>query len=793
FESLHSLDDFITLRRLNIVNGDMSMKLGPSTQLSLQQVNLSLNSNELLHADNQAGLRQAVQKLSFLNGIIKLKEVTAKIANASYTGSKLLSADRLTVNSRDGSIEASFQGIGIDDVILDDNAEKMVMDGLHWQRANILLQPKAKGKSQKGSGSMELRNISGAHTAFRYRKDNTVVQTYLEAVSLQSLSKEGTSAPRLRGLISKGRNLDINTGALQLKADRYNIQSDGISRINGFALTQIKDYDSMLIRTPEISFAADLNAVLSNDLHVQQVSLQQPVVTISKRSNGSTQKGTSNTNIRIDRFTANEPTIKVSLYRNDSVSLINIPNTGSIAASGIVFNSTGLHMDNLVVAASNATFLKTGGEVMGVEKGRVNFDLSNINVATGSGKPVWNALINKLVLENPNSMVFGKKRSRLITEQLALGNVNLSSESIADFSKLMKFNVSAWLQTATGKLSDSTTTLHWYNAAYNSGTKVLRMDSFSYHPTQPLDTVLKYTPYQTDYITFRSGALQLTDFNLEKYKKDSSILANTLTVTQPVITIYRDKTPPHRPGNLKPLPTDMLKRIPLPVHLQQVILKDGRLSYTEKHAKSGAEGTLVLSRLRASLSNIRNYNFQEKDSLQLSLTAWLMDSAELNLRVRESYIDTLSGFLMTLRMKPTDLTFMNPVLAPLSNVVLKSGTIDSLHLRAIGNDEVAIGAMNMYYHDLRIQLVKGGDETKSSFLTNAASFLANTFFIKKNNNGRPGFVYYERDKQRSFFNYLIRSTFSGMAASVGVKKNSKYKKKYGKLIKEKGLPEIEFE
>jgi hypothetical protein len=66
------------------------------------------------------------------------------------------------------------------------------------------------------------------------------------------------------------------------------------------------------------------------------------------------------------------------------------------------------------------------------------------------GKPVWNALINKLVLENPNSMVFGKKRSRLITEQLALGNVNLSSESIADFSKLMKFNVSAWLQTATG-------------------------------------------------------------------------------------------------------------------------------------------------------------------------------------------------------------------------------------------------------------------------------------------------------------------------------------------------------
>jgi hypothetical protein len=397
------------------------------------------------------------------------------------------------------------------------------------------------------------------------------------------------------------------------------------------------------------------------------------------------------------------------------------------------------------------------------------------------------------VLENPNSMVLGKKRSRLIMQQLALGNVSISSESISDFSKLMKFNVSAWLQTATGEFIDSTTTLKWYNAAYNSGNKVLSMDSFSYYPTQPLDSVMKYTPYQTDYITFHSGALKLTDFNLEKYKKDSSILAHTLSITQPLITVYRDKTPPYRAGNIKPLPTDLIKNIPLLIHLRQVNLVDGRLSYTEKNAKSGAEGTLILDRLRASLSNIRNNNITEKDSLQLSLTAWLMDSAELNLRVKESYSDTLSGFLMTLRMKPTGLTFLNPVLAPLSNVILRSGTIDSLHLRAIGNNEVAIGAMNMYYHNLKIKLVKGGDETKTSLLTNVASFLANTFFIKKNNNGRTGFVYFERDKQRSFFNYLIRSTFSGMAASVGVKKNSKYKKKYGKLLKEKGLPPLEFE
>jgi len=793
FESLHSLDDFITLKRLNIVNGDLSMKLGLTTQLNLQKVNLSLNSHDFLLSENNAGLRQAVQKLSFSNGVIKLKNITAQIQNARYTGSELLHADRLSVQSTDGSTKASFQGITIDDLLLDDHAEKVVLDGLHWQKADIFLRPGVKPTDQKGSANMQLRNLSGAHTTFRLQKNKAFIQTYLETIRLHSFSRGGSNAPHLEGLESKGRNLDIKTPAFQLKADSYHIQSDDISRIKGFSFAQIKGNDSVLIRTQEIALAADLNALLSNDIHLRQLKLQQPHITISKRSSNNNPKASFSSSIRINQFLATDPSIKINLYRNDSLSLINIPQNGSIAASGILFNETGLHMDHLSVAASNATFLKTGGEVMGVEKGRADFDLSNIHVSTGGGRPVWNVLINKLVLENPNSMVFGKKRSRLITEQLALGNVALSSESIADFSKLMKFNVSAWLQTATGQLTDSTTTLKWYNAAYHSGSKVLRMDSFSYYPTQPLDSVMKHTPYQTDYITFQSGALQLTDFNLEQYKKDSAIQAHTLTVMQPVITVYRDKAPPVRPGKLKPLPTDLLKNLPLPVHLQHVNLTDGRLSYTEKNAKSGAEGTLILSRLKASLSNIKNNNFNENDSLQLSLTAWLMDTAELNLRIKESYVDTLSGFLMTLRMKPTGLTFMNPVLAPLSNVILKSGTIDSLHLRAIGNNEVAIGVMNMYYHDLKIQLVKGGDETKSSLFGNVASFLANTFIIRKNNTGRPGFVYFERNKQRSFFNYIIRSTFSGMAASIGVKKNSKYKKKYGKLIKEKGLPEIEFE
>ncbi|MGZ5190748.1 MAG: hypothetical protein ACXWCZ_06975, partial [Flavisolibacter sp.] len=106
---------------------------------------------------------------------------------------------------------------------------------------------------------------------------------------------------------------------------------------------------------------------------------------------------------------------------------------------------------------------------------------------------------------------------------------------------------------------------------------------------------------------------------------------------------------------------------------------------------------------------------------------------------------------------------------------------------------LAIGEMKMYYHNLKIKLVKDGEENKSSFLTNVASWIANTFVIKKNNNGRTGIVYFERIKDRSFFNYIVKMTFSGMATSIGVKKNRKYLKKYKKELKDRNLPPIDFE
>ena len=791
FATLESIDRLMTLDKLAVINGRISMELGPSVSINLQNVDMRLLSNRLLQSTNDVGLRRAVQQLSFSSGVVQFKDITARLHNAKYTGSNLLYTQRLEVGSRSGKIAAQASNVYLDNLIVEEGSDGVVVDGVRWSDATVNITSVPADRESRGN--VTLHNIAGANTALSLSSGHTSVRTFVQALRFHTLEKRGQQPVRVEDFHLAGRDLALNSGPLQLQAASYNLTSGAPSHLSGLRLQRIEGADSLRVTAPRFAFTVDVNSLLAKDLHLQSVAVQSPVVRM-RRSVKADTAARQPLELRIDRLSASEPDIRIITERGDSASVINLPYSdgSALRASGLVIGKDGLKLGSLSANTTSATFAKANGEVIGVEKGNMDLELSNLALGRREGKPFWSGTISNLSVQNPNTLKLGKGGNRLLLEQATVGNVSLSSESFTSFDQLLRLNVSAWLRTATGQYIDSATTLKWYNAGYDTKSKTLSLDSFTYYPTQPRDTVLARAPYQIDYITFKSGPVALTDFNLEDYKRDSALIANTVTIDNPVITIYRDKLPPRRTGVIKPLPVDMIKRIGLPLSLGSVVIVDGSLSYTERHAKTRAEGTIVLNSMNGVLNNIKNRHHSEIDSLSLTLNAFLMDSAELNLRVRESYVDSLAGFLMTLRVKPTTLTFLNPVLAPLSNVIFKSGTIDSMQLRAIGQENLSLGEMNMYYRNLRIKLVKDGDPTRSSFTNKVASFLANALVIRTNNNGKPGIVYFERLRDRSFFNYIIKMTFSGMATSIGVRNNKKYIRNYTRALRERALPPIDF-
>jgi hypothetical protein len=790
FTTLQGLDTLFALRKINIINGQIDMKLG-ATSLSFQNANVNIYSDRLLQSRNKEGLRKAVDQLNFSTGIIKLKNITARLEHVRYTDKNFIRADKVSVNSTSNSITASLRDVAIDNLLLDDAAQFIIVDGMSWDQGSVAIKPLPAGKRKKNAPGIEIRNVSAGNTQFSFTNGATELNTFVRLLRLTSLFKEGDNPLQVQGLSLAGNKFNFTNGKLQISSNSYIVSDNKTTYLTGTEIRQIKDRDSLLIAAPRINFVSDINSILAKDIHFTSLNLERPVIQLNKWGITQAAENSGTTALQIDNVTATEPSLSITTHRNDSVSSLSIPfSAGSTAkASRVSVNEKGLSIGSFALSSDAATFTTRRGDIIGVKKGRVDLELSDIKLETKEGKPSWDALVTNLYLQNPNSFFLGKSKNKLLLEQLAVGNIQLSSAN-TNITQVIHSSVAAWLRSATGQYVDSATTLKWYNAGYNYSTKALTLDSFNYHPTQPRDSVIARSPYQTDYITLNTGAVHIADFDLESYQKDSALITGEVDIDRPVISIYRDKLPPFKAGIIKPLPVDIFKRIGVPLTIKRINLSEGLVTYTEKSAKTRTEGTVLLTHVDGKISRIKNRNIGLDDSLVFSIDAYLMDSALIKLRVKESYTDPFSGFLMTLRMTPTSLTFLNPVIAPLSNVKIVSGTIDSFALRAIGKEDMALGEVAMYYHDLRIKVYKNAELNQSSFGTNLITFLANTFVIRKNNNGRPGIVYFERLRDRSFFNYIVKMTFSGMAASIGVKKNKKYIKQYEKQLELKKLPPI---
>jgi hypothetical protein len=785
FSALQTFDDFMTLDKITVVNGKLDMKLSGDVAVDLEKVNFSLYSNQLLKSTDKEGIRNAVDHFSFGGGLLKFKDITAQLNEVEYTADEQVHAGKVQVSSVDKSLHADLHDVYIGNLTIDDDATDIFVDGLRWSNANIRLSspfivPGGSGKSSH----LLLKNIQAGNTQLHFQQGRSTYSSFIRQFALRSY--DNSTASRFEGLAVSGEQLSIKNQVMLLTASAYQVTDREASFMTAVKGNFVKGEDTVRFSTRRLAFVPYVNKIANKDYYFDELSMQAPVFKAVMRNPSQddvvVEKQQSDPMVRIDKISISGPEIDIAIHRKDSSSLISVPFSEKtmMKAAGFRSDSNGIHIDEFSFNTADARFQSRAGDQLGIEKGKLNLKMSAIDFAMKDGKPHWNGIINNVNVTNPRQLLKGKKQNAFTLQQAEFGNVSISSDYIGNADLFIQKNISAWLSNTTGEFKDSTRTYKWFNAAFREGK--LSVDSFVYHPTQERDVMVSALAYQKDYITARSGAIVLTGFKPDQYKRDSSIIAENMTIQNPVITVFRDKQPPFRSGIIKPLPVDMIRNITRAVMIDEVHLKDGMLSYTEKSGKTRQEGTITLTGMNIDMENIRNRDITTKDSLVINMNALLMDSAFINLRLRQSYEDSLRSFLMTVRMKPTSLLFLNPVLMPLSNIKIISGKVDSLHMHAIGREYLSFGKMNMFYRNLRIQLVKDGDPDKRDIGLKVKSFIANNFIIKRNNNGRTGLVYFERLRDRSFFNYIVKITFSGMATSIGVKKNRKYMKQYRKSL-----------
>ncbi len=313
----------------------------------------------------------------------------------------------------------------------------------------------------------------------------------------------------------------------------------------------------------------------------------------------------------------------------------------------------------------------------------------------------------------------------------------------------------------------------------------LELNAFRVSPNETRDQALLHAQWQKDYITVRGSRLTLSHIRFPEESDPFSIRVPQVTLDSVVINVSRDKNIPFRHGFEKSMPTKLIQQIPMPVNIDSLFVQDSRVIYNERSITTGRWSQIPIENLNGSLVHLGNTDYK-RDTLTMNVSANLFGNHIRRFVYRESYGDSLSGFMAYANFSPHDLKQFSQFSIPAAAVSIIRGNVDTVWSSWQGNKYACFGEMNFYYDRLKIKVLNKNDSLRRGFLPTVETWAAN--LILPNHRQRSSLIYFERNREKFVFNYWIKAQESGILSTVGVKSNAGYRRAWQRKYKQYHLP-----
>lgn len=788
--SLSALNNFMELQQLQIINGQLRIQSEALTELSLTNANALLTVGQLLKKVGTTPIENSVEELSFDKGFMKLKNLVVEMEDAAYTGSRNnLALSKMKIRDMEQSLLVRASGVVLDSVLFDEETNFISAGRVTWENGivelNLVDQPQ---KDPKNALQFDINRINGKNTVLDFNKPELSVRSFFNRLKADRISK--ITKPVFDNLQFEGANLVLNTSYSSLTCDSFRVSDKTDATFNTIQFLNVKNSNRLELNLPAMTLIPDINSIIDKKAEIRNLRLHRPAVYSELK----------NTETKTASYRKPFPVLKIDSIRIDQPKL-NMNHSGKVNWNGdqnqLLLTGFSTEADAIRLGQLNGNFnhfslTNKKGTMISSGTGSVHGLFENIMLQKGDSIS-WEAFLKEATAADFSGDSLGQKQARWKIDKAKIQSLKLNNTITRNLPTLLEFNHNLSLTGISGFIFDLKNQWQWNNLSYFSDQKKASIDSFSYRPVQDQDAFIAASPWQTDYMTFHSGKIEITGVDPARILRDSIYQVGNLNISQPYFTSYRDKRPPFKEGIIKPLPSAALRNMKQKISIDTIYIHHGNAIYTEFNEKTMDSGIVNLTRISGDIFPVKTFDLKASDSLRIRLNFYLLDSAWVRLRTRESYLDSLSGFIFTLRMRPGSLSYLNKILEPLALVRVQSGYLDTLTMRAIAKDDLSLGEMRMYYHDLRVQFLRNSDESKKRFLNGLMTFIANSFVIKNKNTRRAGVVYFPRLRDRSFLNYYTKIALSGIASSIGAKKNKRLLRRYQKQLKTKQLPKFEID
>lgn len=801
-EIITNLHKSIDLEKVTIRNSSMEMQsvTDKNKRMTIYGFNSEIALEEMFDASTYEIMGRSIGKVQFDSFHIRSGNYSINFSDGEVRGKdRLISAKHLNLNNPTSGARSHAKDIRIHNYHFDDEFNELSVDSVTFSYASLHLRPQKRsgtgGKKSLDLPNMKLNLFRGKDIKVDMNQGDTlIIKTHINLVESKGISVLDEKL-NITGFKLDMDSLQWQSPGMTAKTGPIRIVDEQPSYINAVKLSLDRNGTVIKATVPQIRFIPAIAQTIDKKYPIiPSLEMDQPVVTAKLMSGGASKASGDK---KASSFQLGSLKIKqgnFDVYQQNGRKSMQV-NTRNIDISLKDFNKD---IGNTLVSLGEASIRSSQVKVnvndslqLFTTDGRLDIDIDKFVKGNGDEKDLFHANIKNIDGQKLNLHLVNKKGKLIEVNGFSLGGNNILLDSLTPAHALrrMKYNPSLHAGDINFKKIDEKTHLEVFNIGFTNGNKTISIDSVVFHPSMDRDSFNRMQQWQKDYMQVVTGKIRIRNFDFDRLASDSLYNAGQIEINRPSLHIYKDKRLPFQEGIIKPLPVDMLEKIQQRIHLDSLKIIDGDLTYEEFNDKTNSLGTINFTHLNARLRNVKNYGITPTDSLMLSATTMFLDKAALSLRFRESYSDSLNGFLYQVNMGAMDLKELNPVIVPLASAKVTSGYLDTLQLKAVGREYIAHGKMKMLYRDLKVEFLNKKDQEKKTIVTRFITWVANGI-IKGKNTSKTGTVYTARIRERSVFNYWIKIVLSGALTNAGIKSNSKQDKKYKKSVRKLHVPEI---
>ncbi|KAA2219835.1 DUF748 domain-containing protein [Maribacter flavus] len=257
--------------------------------------------------------------------------------------------------------------------------------------------------------------------------------------------------------------------------------------------------------------------------------------------------------------------------------------------------------------------------------------------------------------------------------------------------------------------------------------------------------------YERDHVSLKVPEIRIEKHDLTVIDEVLELQMDTVVAYEPFLNVYRDKSLMENP-KIRPLYSQLIRQLPIKLQIKGIELANGFLSYEEDAPNNVRPGVLTFENLGAHISNFSNTE-NEGETVDIRINANFMGNGELDLDWKFDVFDPKETFIISGGLSNMETSTLNDFLVP--NARLRAqGTIDQMFFTLSGGDFMAQGDIKMNYEDFKLELLN----KERSHVKKIMSFIGNLFIndgSKVDDDGyRHGTMEVERNRNKSFFNYL---------------------------------------